>query len=62
MMQGGEFFVKTDRYAIATRNCRSSQGLWWGRSGNSMGLILEARSPFFSIPESVFASRSLLLI
>ena len=27
-----------------------------------MGLILEARSPIFSIPASVFASRSLLLI
>ena len=40
---GGGFFVEVDRYAIA------SSPLSWGvERGNSMGLILEARSPFFS--------------
>ena len=40
---GGRLFVEVDRYAIA------SLPLFWGvESGNSMGLILDARSPFFA--------------
>ena len=39
-----EFFVEMDSYAIAFFRL----ALWGGKEGgNSMGLILEARSPFF---------------
>lgn len=54
---GGFFFVEMDSYAIALF---SFDHLWVGREGgNSMGLILEARSPLFQKRLKGFSCRVL---
>jgi hypothetical protein len=45
------FFVEMDSHAIATLDYFLAPFVWvekWEQGGHSMGLILEARSPFFA--------------